>query len=319
MEIAEIYKLILEGLEMPISYLLNPSKRLFYFYLVSSLILAYYVYYQSKIQYFFLKYLFHKKVWASKSAFVDYGLVFFNGIIKVFLIAPFLVFGLYISIYVNDFLVDIFNYPSFSLSQSQTLVLFTISITILTDFSTYIVHLVMHKLPILWEFHKVHHSATTLNPITQYRIHPIELIINNIKGILIFGITTGIFDYLSDHQVHKMMFFGANAFSFIFMFWGANLRHSHVKLKYFNFLEYVFISPFQHQIHHSNKPEHYDRNLGAKLALWDWMFGTLVLSKSVREIRFGLVEKDEKQLNSFLKNLWYPFLGVTRIFFPRKN
>lgn len=304
---------------MPISYLLNPSKRLFYFYLVSSLILAYYVYYQSKIQYFFLKYLFHKKVWASKSAFVDYGLVFFNGIIKVFLIAPFLVFGLYISIYVNDFLVDIFNYPSFSLSQSQTLVLFTISITILTDFSTYIVHLVMHKLPILWEFHKVHHSATTLNPITQYRIHPIELIINNIKGILIFGITTGIFDYLSDHQVHKMMFFGANAFSFIFMFWGANLRHSHVKLKYFNFLEYVFISPFQHQIHHSNKPEHYDRNLGAKLALWDWMFGTLVLSKSVREIRFGLVEKDEKQLNSFLKNLWYPFLGVTRIFFPRKN
>ena len=319
MEIAEIYKLILEGLEMPISYLLNPSKRLFYFYLVSSLIIAYYVYYQSKIQYSFLKYLFHKKVWASKSAFVDYGLVFFNGIIKVFLIAPFLVFGLYFSIYVNDFLVDIFNYPSFSLSQTQTLVLFTISITMLTDFSTYIVHLVMHKLPILWEFHKVHHSATTLNPITQYRIHPIELIISNIKGILIFGITTGIFDYLSDHQVHKMMFFGANAFSFIFMFWGANLRHSHVKLKYFNFLEYVFISPFQHQIHHSNKPEHYDRNLGAKLALWDWMFGTLVLSKSVREIRFGLVEKDEKQLNSFLKNLWYPFLGVTRIFFPRKN
>ena len=319
MEIAEIYKLILEGLEMPISYLLNPSKRLFYFYLVSSLILAYYVYYQSKIQYSFLKYLFHKKVWASKSAFVDYGLVFFNGIIKVFLIAPFLVFGLYISIYVNDFLVDIFNYPSFSLSQTQTLILFTISITVITDFATYIIHLGMHKLPILWEFHKVHHSATTLNPITQYRIHPIELIINNIKGILVFGVTTGIFDYLSDHQVHKMMFFGANAFSFIFMFWGANLRHSHVKLKYFNFLEYVFISPFQHQIHHSNKPEHYDRNLGAKLALWDWMFGTLVLSKSVREIRFGLVEKDEKQLNSFLKNLWYPFLGVIRIFFPRKN
>ena len=103
------------------------------------------------------------------------------------------------------------------------------------------------------------------------------------------------------------------------MFWGANLRHSSVKLKYFNFLEYVFISPFQHQIHHSNLPEHYDRNLGAKLALWDWMFGTLVLSKSVSEIRFGLVKKDEKQLNSFLKNLWYPFLGVIRISFPRKN
>ena len=298
---------------MPLTYLLNPSKRIFYLYAASSIVLAYYVYHQSKIQYSFLKYIFNKKVWGSKSAMVDYSLVFFNGLIKVFLIAPYVVFGLYISIYVNDFLVSLFSYPSFSLSPTLTLVLFTLSITILTDLATYLVHLGFHKIPLFWEFHKVHHSATTLNPITQYRIHPIELIINNIKGILVFGITTGIFDYLSNHQVHKMMFLGANVFSFVFLFWGANLRHSHVKLKYFNFLEFIFISPFQHQIHHSNRKVHFDRNLGAKLALWDWMFGTLVRSEEVGKIEFGLGKEENTKFSSFWKNLIQPFIGVVRM------
>lgn len=298
---------------MPLDYLLNPSKRIFYLYLVSSIALAYYVYHQSKIQYSFLKYLFNKKVWASKSAFVDYGLVFFNGLIKVFLIAPYVVFGLYLSIYVNDLLVSWFSYPSFSLSPVLTVALFTICLSVFSDFATYLLHLALHKIPILWEFHKVHHSATTLNPITQYRIHPIELIINNIKGILVFGITTGIFDYLSNHQVHKMMFLGANVFSFVFLFWGANLRHSHVKLKYFNFLEYVFISPFQHQIHHSNQKNHFDKNLGAKLALWDWLFGTLVRSEEVQKVEFGLGKEENNKFSGFWKNLIQPFIGVVRI------
>tara|TARA_B100000508_G_scaffold141021_1_gene145169 strand:+ start:8894 stop:9424 length:531 start_codon:yes stop_codon:yes gene_type:complete len=171
----------------------------------------------------------------------------------------------------------------------------------------------MHKVPVLWEFHKVHHSATTLNPITQYRIHPVELILNNIKGILVFGITTGVFDYLSNHQIEKILFLGANVFSFVFMFWGANLRHSSVKLKYFNFLEYIFISPFQHQIHHSNKPEHYDKNIGAKLAIWDWMFGTLVRSENVDKIEYGLGEVEDKKLGNLWQNLIQPFAGVFNI------
>ena len=43
----------------------------------------------------------------------------------------------------------------------------------------------MHKIPILWEFHKIHHSATSLNPITQYRLHPLELLINTLENIAI--------------------------------------------------------------------------------------------------------------------------------------
>ena len=48
--------------------------------------------------------------------------------------------------------------------------------------------------------------------------------------------------------------------------------------------EYLLISPYQHQIHHSDNPKHFNKNMGSKLAIWDWMFGTLVLSKSASKM-----------------------------------
>jgi len=164
----------------------------------------------------------------------------------------------------------------------------------------------MHKIPLLWEFHKVHHSASSLNPVTQYRIHPVELILNNIRATVILGVVMGVFDHLSNHHVHELTFMGANVFSFAFLTWGANLRHSHVKLRYFNWLENILISPFQHQIHHSDKPEHFNKNMGAKFAFWDLIFGTLVRSRRVKSIKFGLGE-ETKDYGSLFQNLWVPF------------
>ena len=168
--------------------------------------MAYYIYSKSKSKSTFIKYLLPKSIWLSKSAFVDYLMIFFNSFIKLTVIIPYLIFGLYIAFYTNEYLLKFFGYPSFSLTQTQTIAFYTITLTLVGDLASYLIHLLMHKIPFLWEFHKVHHSATKLTPITQYRIHPIELIINNIKGILIFGAVTGIFDYLSDNQVHKIIF-----------------------------------------------------------------------------------------------------------------
>ena len=86
-------------------------------------------------------------------------------------------------------------------------------------------------------------------------------------------------------------------FSFIFLLFGANLRHSHVKLRYPKIIEYLLISPYQHQIHHSDNPKHFNKNMGSKLAIWDWMFGTLVLSKSASKIKFG-IGKETRKYNS---------------------
>lgn len=308
--IKEIYYLLEETISLSLSYFINTNKRIHVLYLLTSIILAFYVYKKSSIKSSFIKYLFPKKIWLSKSAFVDYSLFCFNSLVKIVLIGPYIIFGFYIAFYTDEFLTVTFGFPKESIGITQTLVFYTIVLTVLNDLFSYIIHLGMHKLPFLWEFHKIHHSATSLNPLTQYRIHPFELIINNIRSILIFGLVTGLFDYLSAHQIDKLVFLGVNVFHFIFLLLGANLRHSHVKLKYPKFLEHILISPFQHQIHHSNNPKHFSKNMGSKFALWDWMLGTLVLSKSVGRISFG-VEKDNSQFDSLLKNLLSPFKTLT--------
>jgi sterol desaturase/sphingolipid hydroxylase (fatty acid hydroxylase superfamily) len=172
----------------------------------------------------------------------------------------------------------------------------------------------MHRIPFLWEFHKVHHSATSLNPITQYRLHPVELIVNNAKGILVLGVVTGLFSYLSANPVELVTVIGANIFSFAFLVFGANLRHSRIPLKYFGWLEYIFISPYQHQIHHSNKTAHFNKNMGSKLAVWDWIFGTLIRSESVESLTFGIGKEEEPIYDSLWKNLVMPFKNLLSTF-----
>ncbi len=198
----------------------------------------------------------------------------------------------------------------FSFSPTETLVYYTLALVVMYDLVFYLVHLAMHKIPFLWEFHKIHHSATTLNPVTQYRLHPVELLINNCAYVFVSALLMGVFDYFSTNQVGLYLFFNANIFTGIFLIWGANLRHSHVKLGYFNFLERIFISPRQHQIHHSDNPKHYDKNIGAKFALWDWLFGTLVPSKKGEKLRFGLGTKERVNYDSFTKNLYMPFKNI---------
>lgn len=294
----------------------NSDNRLYPLYLLSSILLALFVYLRTKHKDTFLNYIFNKKTWLSQSAKIDYSLFIFNSLIKVLLIGPYLAFGLYLAFYTDDYLARTFGYERFTLSQTETLVYYTIAITLLSDFTTYVIHYLMHRFEFLWEFHKIHHSATTLNPVTEYRIHPVELILLNVKETLVFGLAMGVFEYLSANQVETINFLGINVFSFLFLFMGANLRHSSVKLKYFNFLEYIFISPYQHQIHHSNRPEHFDRNMGSKLAVWDWMFGTLLRSEQIDKITYGISQDTDldKKYESFTNNLWLPFKALFKSF-----
>ena len=307
--IQETYRILEDSISLCLSYFVNTEKRLHIIYLITSMLLAYYVYQKTKIKTSFLKYLFHKKIWTSKSAFLDYSLFFFNSLIKIIFIGPYIIIGFYIAYHTNEYMLLVFGFPENSLGITQTIILYTITITVVGDFATYIIHFFMHKIPILWEFHKIHHSATSLNPITQYRIHPVELIVNNIRSIIVFGLITGIFDYLSAHSIDKLLFLGANAFHFIFLLLGANLRHSHVKLKYPKYLEFLLISPFQHQIHHSSNPLHFNKNMGSKFAIWDWIFGTLILSKNIKKLRFGIGSRITSQRN-LLKSLTSPFINI---------
>jgi sterol desaturase/sphingolipid hydroxylase (fatty acid hydroxylase superfamily) len=147
-------------------------------------------------------------------------------------------------------------------------------------------HYLSHRIPVLWEFHKVHHTAEVLSPLTNFRVHPVDsLVFSNILG-LFTGVTAGVLDYLKCGTP----FAPGENFIFLAFVWSlGHLQHSHVWISITGPLGRVILSPAHHQIHHSDNPKHFDRNFGSCLSVWDWMFGTLHMPEHDRErLSFGV-------------------------------
>ncbi len=245
--------------------------------------------------------LFRKKYWWNRSTKIDYQIYFLNSVLKVFLFIPYLDFSFRISKFTLSNLLKIHHHQTLSL-QSSYISLFVFSIVAFSfdDFLRFFHHFLMHKIPFLWRFHKTHHSAKILTPISLYRTHPLESAMSTVRNSLSTGITIGFFIFLFDSQFSIITVFGINLFGFLFNLLGSNLRHSHIPLS-FGPLEYIFISPKQHQVHHSTDPAHYDKNLGVSLTFWDFLAGSLVLSKNVpNKMRFGLKNHRQKLKNTLI-------------------
>jgi sterol desaturase/sphingolipid hydroxylase (fatty acid hydroxylase superfamily) len=315
--LVDTWEAVRDGLILPFLHLFDPKERLNWMYLLTSVLLAFYVYKKSTSHISFFKYLFHKKIWLSQSAFVDYKFLFFNSVLKLILIFPILYSWRYLGTEIGFFLEENGSLWENALNQNQVYLFYPIAFLILYDLTYYLIHLAMHKIPVLWEFHKIHHSATSLNPITQYRLHPVELLINNFNYVFVSSVLYGVFDYLCADTLLYTEILEVNVFTLLFGFFGATLRHSQVRLKYFNFLEGFLISPYQHQIHHSSDPKHFDKNMGSKLAIWDRLFGTLVRSGKAEKLKFGLGSDDQIRFRSFAQNLYMPFVSIPEKLFRR--
>ena len=188
--------------------------------------------------------------------------------------------------------------------------MYTICLFVFSDFTRYWLHRFLHTVPFLWEFHKVHHSAKVLTPITFYRVHPVENFLFGLRYSLSVGFVTGVFIDLFGVMVDIYMVLGVNAFLFIFSVFGSNLRHSHVPFAYTDFIEKWFMSPKQHQIHHSKK--HFDKNYGGYISIWDRVFGTLSLSSSVNVMKFGLRKNQMDDYKSLQDLILRPFSNLIK-------
>ena len=309
----EIKHLLIDVYTLSFGYFNNPEKRIYWVYLLTSLALGIFVFIRHKKkqnpQKLLLQFLFPKENYLGKTALVDYSFLIFNTLIKLFVIASFSYYSKLYSFEIKEYLLEHYGLLSKDISSGTITLIYFSFLLIIGDFSYYLLHLLYHKIPFLWAFHKVHHSSTALNPITQYRIHPVELILNNLRIIVILTFSNGLFDYLNNGYFSPQTYFGVNILVLLFNSWGSNLRHSHIKLTYFSWLENLLISPFQHQIHHSSQKELYDKNRGSKLAIGGKLFGTLVKSKDVKNIEVGLGEKD-KHYKSFWQNIANPFRSL---------
>ncbi len=289
-------------------YLINPDKRTYWIYILTSVgIGLIYLFFNKKA----LKVNLSSKLWLHPSAKLDYYYFILSYFIKVIMIFPIVISAKTVAFNINKYLYLVYGFNQIeNISYETIVVLYTITLFILSDFTRYWLHRLLHTIPFLWDFHKVHHSAKVLNPLSFYRVHPIENILFGFRYSLSVGFVTGIFIYFFGSKIGIIEVLGANIFVFVFSSLGANLRHSHIPLAYFTFLEKWIISPKQHQIHHSRK--HFDKNYGGYLAIWDRVFGTLKLSSEVKVLKFGIKKEQMKDYDSLIKILIFPFISILR-------
>lgn len=298
-----------------LDYFVSPNKRFYWPYLLLSLGVA--------LAYLWLTRqpvsakLYSKKIWWHASARLDYLYFMVSALIKLALIIPLIISVNEVAFAVFSLLQKFFGQQLvMSVDHTLLMLFYTLSLFVFGDFTRYLLHRLMHALPFLWEFHKVHHSAQVLTPFTFYRVHPVESLLFGFRYALSAGIVTGIFVYFYGAGLSIARIAEVNAIVFIAHLLGDNLRHSHVHLSYPDWLERILISPAQHQYHHTLDGS--QKNFGGVLALWDVLFSSLRLSSRDDVYHWGIYRSE--QYNSVFKLLFLPVIKLLRpIFYHEKS
>jgi len=172
-------------------------------------------------------------------------------------------------------------------------------------------HLLKHKVPLLWHFHRVHHFAETLGPATFHRLHPVDtLIFYNIVALFMGGMS-GLCVWAMP-TIDEQTLWGANAALALVAFVITPLQHSHVWIPATGWLGRIILSPAHHQLHHSDDPAHHNRNLGSTLALFDWLAATLIIPEKRRpRLVFGAGSYPVNP-HSLRGAWWQPFVEAWR-------
>lgn len=234
----------------PLEYLIDPHRRIYWVFLLSSVVIAaIFLWFNPSRRTVNLS----RKLWLHPSALLDYGYFIFISIFKVLVIFPVLIGSKEVALWVNELLLTQYGFTKVEeFSYTQIMLLFTLSLFVLSDFSRYWLHRLLHTIPWLWAFHKVHHSAKVLTPLTFYRVHPVEFLLFGLRYSLVIGLVSGVFVYLFGAMINIVDILGVNALIFVFSLVGSNLRHSHIDISFGRIIEKFLISPKQHQIHHSS-------------------------------------------------------------------
>ncbi len=166
------------------------------------------------------------------------------------------------------------------------------------DFVQWWTHRLLHRVPFLWEFHKVHHSVKEMGFAAHLRYHWMETIVyRSIEYLPLALIGIGLRDFFIIH---------------IFTLAVGHFNHSNFKLN-LGPLKYIFNNPQMHIWHHAKslpKDRHYGVNFGLTLSIWDYLFKTNYIPKSGKNIELGFPD-DEKFPDNFVGQITHGFTPRT--------
>ena len=169
---------------------------------------------------------------------------------------------------------------------------------VLKDFVEWCIHNLLHRVPWLWEFHKLHHSITQLDWIGNFRFHWAEVVVYKTLTYLplvVLGVDP------------RVILWVAITGTLI-----GHLNHSNLAISW-GPLRYLINSPRMHVWHHDMILRgQYGQNFGIVLSLWDWVFGTAYMPEAQpKELGF---EQMELFPSSLAGRFFYP---LTRLWSRR--
>ncbi|MEJ2143359.1 MAG: sterol desaturase family protein [Gammaproteobacteria bacterium] len=181
------------------------------------------------------------------------GLVFFNSFL-LRVIFPAAAVGM--AAFASENGWGIFNY------YDVTFWLTVMVSVVVMDFIIYLQHVMVHAVPALWRFHRMHHADLDFDVTTGARFHPVEIIFSMLikfATIVVLGppvIAVVIFEVLLNATA---------------MFNHGNVR---LPLGLDRVLRWLVVTPDMHRVHHSVEDDEANSNFGFNLPWWDRLFGT---------------------------------------------
>jgi sterol desaturase/sphingolipid hydroxylase (fatty acid hydroxylase superfamily) len=164
---------------------------------------------------------------------------------------------------------------------------------LVSDFLQWCVHNLLHRVPLLWKFHKVHHSIHQMDWAGAFHFHWVEVVVYKSLLYLPLAILGG-----SGEAI-----FAAAVFS---TFWG-HFNHANLDVG-IGPLSYVFNSPRMHLWHHDSSTEGgAAKNFGIVFSLWDFLFGTAYWPRERAPERIGYAG-DEEMPRDLPRQLVFPMI-----------
>jgi len=173
---------------------------------------------------------------------------------------------------------------------------------LLLDLAIYLQHIMMHRVPLLWRLHRVHHADLDIDMTTGSRFHTIEIIVSMlIKGVVILLLGPALIAVL----IFEVLLNGMAIFN-----------HANVSLPpaVERVVRYLLVTPDMHRVHHSTVRRETDSNYGFNLSIWDRMFRTYIDQPEMGhdKMAIGIAEfRDAKQVDQLPGMLALPFVGKT--------
>jgi alkylglycerol monooxygenase len=184
----------------------------------------------------------------------------------------------------------------FAVFNIKPSILLWAALLILTDLIWYWYHRLAHEVNVLWAAHVVHHQSEDFNYTVSARITVFQAFIR-----MCFWAVLPVIGFPAAMLISVQLVHGLYPF-FI---------HTRTIGK-LGILEYIFVTPSHHRVHHASNEQYLDKNYGDVFIIWDKLFGTFQVEGE--EPVYGLTKPLES--HSFL---WQHFHFILEIWFTLKQ